>query len=86
MALDDYSANFYMEYLKEHGMKDISLYHRVKISGCSYGIMSYNTTKTKLFRSFFESNDDQRDVMASIAMAEHKVLQIHLVLFSKKLH
>eukprot|EP00111_Clytia_hemisphaerica_P003707 TCONS_00010636-protein len=73
IALDENIANYYMEHLvedAEEGQK-FSLYKRMEMSGSSYGAMAYQSNVTEFLNSFFHSNDDQRDVMAMLAMEGH---------------
>ena len=51
----------------------LSLYKRIEMSGGSYGAMAYQNNITEFLNSFFHSNDDQRDVMALLAMKGHGV-------------
>ena len=58
--------------VSEEGPK-MSLYKRMEMAGSSYGAMAYQDNVTEFLNSFFHSNDDQRDVMAMMAMEGHGV-------------
>lgn len=73
IALDENIANFYMEHILTKGVPDISLYHRSNMYGSSYGMLTINSTWSPFFSSFFQSNDDQRDRMATLALKDHRV-------------
>ena len=74
MALDENIANYYSEHDNELSIEvDLQLYERVLVSGSAYGMVSYDEDFTKLFKSFFQSNDDQKDSMAMMGMGEHMV-------------
>ncbi|XP_057292670.1 uncharacterized protein LOC130621403 [Hydractinia symbiolongicarpus] len=71
VALDEIIANFFVDDLISDGLHDLSLYNRVTMTGSSYGMLSFNNNFTQLFKTFFESNDDQRDIMLNTAMKDH---------------
>ena len=72
MAVDENIANYYAEHMAK-GNLEFQLYQRRQVEGCSYGMISYNTNFTTMLMSFYESNDDQRDIMAMMGLGEHAV-------------
>ena len=71
MALDENIANYYSEHMSRK--PPLQLYNRVPVSGSSYGMVSYEKNFTRMFKSFYSSNDDQRDIMAMMGMGDHMV-------------
>ena len=62
-----------MEHMVSEKGPKMSLYKRMEMAGSSYGAMAYQDNVTEFLNSFFRSNDDQRDVMAMMAMDGHGV-------------
>ena len=56
--------------MTDDGIKDLALYKRINMVGVSYGMLSFNNNMSQLFKSFYDSNDDQRDMMLKGAMKE----------------
>lgn len=71
--MDEHIANFYMEHIVSEDGGQLTLYKRVQMSGSSYGAMTYDKNVTEFFKSFFQSNDDQRETMAMLTMTGHEV-------------
>jgi len=71
-ALDDYMTNFFQEQLSEVGLGDYRLLERISIDGISFGMVTFNQSDALMFRSFFRANDDNRNLMAYMAMSEHQ--------------
>ena len=72
-------SNFFQESLVERGLEEFRLIERIDIDKISYGMVAHNPEESKMFRHFFENNDDNRELMASIAMADHQVShKLHL--------
>jgi len=84
IALDENIANFYMEHMVSDGGAKLSLYKRMEMKGSSYGAMAYEQNVTTFLNSFFQSNDDQRNVMAMLAMKGHGVTKQKTISFSTK--
>lgn len=71
MAVDENIANFYAEHMAEEDEITYQLYKRIPISGSCYGLVSYDPRLTRMLRSFYDSNDDQKSTMSLMAMGEH---------------
>lgn len=72
-ALDDYMVNFFQEELNELGLGEYQILKRVSLSDISFGIVGFNSKQSELFEHFFQSNDDNRNLMASLSMKDHQV-------------
>ena len=70
--------------VSEKGPK-MSLYKRMEMAGSSYGAMAYQDNVTEFLNSFFRSNDDQRDVMAMMAMDGHGVRSFFLAITKSRI-
>jgi len=66
-------SNFFQESLIERGLEEYRLIERIDIDKISFGMVAHNSNDSKMFRYFFENNDDNRELMANIAMADHQV-------------
>lgn len=62
IALDDNIASYHMELMKLK-IHELTQHHRLPMNGNSFGILSYNKNFTKFIKSFFETNDDNRDTI-----------------------
>ena len=71
--MDENLSNYFFEHLDTRGLKKLQLYQRIQITGSAYGMVSFNNNATQLLRSFFKSNEDQKDGMAFMGMGEHAV-------------
>lgn len=65
-------ANYFIEEMKRFGVGDISLHHREKLNGISFGVVALNSSKI-LLDNFFRSNDDNRILMAELSFQDHQV-------------
>ena len=62
LALDDNIAKYYAQQLKDR-VRGLKRHHHVQGLVNSYGVLSYNRNITTFLRSFFETNEDQRDAI-----------------------
>ena len=77
-ALDDYMVNFFQEELYELGLGEYQLLERVSLNDISFGMVGFNSAQSELFMHFFQSNDDNRNLMAALGMKDHQV-GVHFV-------
>ena len=66
-------SNFYQEKLSELGLSEFRILERIQIDDISFGMVSLDHDVSQMFRAFYESNDDNRNLMANMAMKEHQV-------------